>query len=215
MRAYSELLVKAAKTHLSTAFYYAIDTCGQDINTFANLFVESGIAALFEEGNPAVVEGMSGPELARAILSYSYGNTEFPAYTRADVPGPEYWVGWALAQYQWHSGKRFADIFYAVPASEILLMYPIYHEMDISHFYEEMDRRIAEFAAPSRLQTLRYARGLSQSELARLADVGVRNIQLYEQRVNNIDKAQVATLYRLSRVLGCRIEDLLEDPLAV
>ena len=30
--------------------------------------------------------------------------------------------------------------------------------------------------------------------------------------VNDIDKAQARTLYKLSRVLGCSIEDLLENP---
>ena len=31
-------------------------------------------------------------------------------------------------------------------------------------------------------------------------------------KVNDIDKAQARTLYKLSRVLGCSIEDLLENP---
>ena len=52
--------------------------------------------------------------------------------------------------------------------------------------------------------------GLSQSELARRANVGLRAIQMYEQRNKNINHAQGATLYRLSRVLGCGMEDLLE-----
>jgi hypothetical protein len=35
-------------------------------------------------------------------------------------------------------------------------------------------------------------------------------IQLYEQKQNNINKAQVITLHCLAMALGCRIEDLLE-----
>ena len=35
---------------------------------------------------------------------------------------------------------------------------------------------------------------------------------IYEQKVNDIDKAQAGTLCKLSRVLGCTIEDLLENP---
>ena len=42
--------------------------------------------------------------------------------------------------------------------------------------------------------------------------MNVRSIQLYEQRVNDIDKAEAHTLYKLSRVLGCGVEDLLESP---
>jgi DNA-binding Xre family transcriptional regulator len=36
---------------------------------------------------------------------------------------------------------------------------------------------------------------------------------MYEQKANDIDKAQAKTLYKISRVLGCTIEDLLEDPM--
>ena len=59
---------------------------------------------------------------------------------------------------------------------------------------------------------IREARGVSQAQLAELSGVAKRSIQLYEQRVNDIDKAQSQTLYKLSRVLGCAIEDLLENP---
>ena len=61
------------------------------------------------------------------------------------------------------------------------------------------------------LKKIRQARGLSQSKLAELAEVELRSIQMYEQRRNDINKAQVETIYKLSRVLGCNIEDLLEN----
>ena len=35
-------------------------------------------------------------------------------------------------------------------------------------------------------------------------------IQLYEQRQNDISKAQVNVVISLANVLGCRVEDLLE-----
>ena len=62
------------------------------------------------------------------------------------------------------------------------------------------------------LKTIRENRGISQVELAALSGVKLRSIQMYEQKVNDIDKAQARTLYKLSRVLGCSIEDLLENP---
>lgn len=37
---------------------------------------------------------------------------------------------------------------------------------------------------------------------------------MYEQRHNDINKAQAETLHRLSIVLGCNIEDLLEITLS-
>ena len=63
------------------------------------------------------------------------------------------------------------------------------------------------------LKRIRENRGLSQAELAEQSGVNLRNVQMYEQRVNGIDKAQSNILYKLSRVLGCNVEDLLENPM--
>lgn len=52
---------------------------------------------------------------------------------------PVYWAGWALAEYQWSTGKRFKDIFSRISLSEIISMYSVYHEMDIEHFIEDMN----------------------------------------------------------------------------
>lgn len=60
------------------------------------------------------------------------------------------------------------------------------------------------------LKKHRTAKGLSQSQLADLADVSVRMIQHYEQREKDINKAQAGTLLKIARVLDCKIEDLLE-----
>ena len=212
MPAYSEYLAGDAKKHLGDAFDYALNDCAMQPDAFAELFEQSGIAALFGAGNPAVVSGMSGPELARSVMSYEYGDVEFPERRFAEAPTPEYWAGWALAQCQRTSGRRFEDIFRAVPLSEILSMHRVYHEMDVARFTEEIERRISERTSQTRLQAIRHDRGLSQTQLARLSGVNVRNIQLYEQRVNDIGKAQAITLYRLAHVLGCSMENLLENP---
>lgn len=41
-------------------------------------------------------------------------------------------------------------------------------------------------------------------------NIPLRTIQQYEQRQKNINKAQAETLLRLSRVLNCSVEDLIE-----
>ncbi|MBR4496149.1 MAG: helix-turn-helix transcriptional regulator [Acholeplasmatales bacterium] len=66
----------------------------------------------------------------------------------------------------------------------------------------------------TKLKIIRQAKGLSQSELANLAKVDIRSIQMYEQKRNDINKAQAETLLKLSKVLGCNIEDLMEDNLS-
>ena len=44
---------------------------------------------------------------------------------------PEYWAGWALAYYQWYTGRTFIKIYKVVSIQELLDMYDVYHEMDI------------------------------------------------------------------------------------
>ncbi len=84
--------------------------------------------------------------------------------------------------------------------------------MDIGHFIDDMNKKYNAVVQETHLKSIRENRGVSQAELAALSGVKLRSIQMYEQKVNDIDKAQAGTLYKLSRVLGCTIEDLLENP---
>lgn len=63
----------------------------------------------------------------------------------------------------------------------------------------------------SRLKTYRERKALSQKELSDISGVSKRIIQDYEQGQRNINGASGERLYRLALVLGCRIEDLLEN----
>lgn len=213
--AYSESYLNNAKDCLSSFFDYAINDCGLRPDWIAALFIATGYAEQFGRGNPAHVAGMSGVELARAVITKAYGGRkELPEPTRAEGCSPEYWSGWALAEYQWHCGRRFKDIFERIPLAKIIGMYPVYHEMDITSFIDTMEELYGAAKGDSNLKRIREDRGLSQSRLAKQSGVNLRNIQMYEQRVNNIDKAQAHILYKLSRVLGCDVEDLLENPMA-
>lgn len=211
--AYSESYLSDAKEQLSQFFDYLINDCGMKPDWVTSIFLSSGYAEQFERGNPAILAGMSGIELARAVTEATYKKKKLPEPRFTEGHSPEYWAGWALAEYQWYSGKRFKDIFEHVKLPEIISMYPVYHEMDISKFIETMDEKCAKALPECRLKKLRESRGLSQTELAKISGVSLRSIQMYEQRVNDIDKAQAQTIYKLSRVIGCSMEDLLEKPM--
>lgn len=212
-RAYSESYLSNAKVRLSQFFDYLINDCGMDADWASSIFLSSGYAERFERGNPAILAGMSGIELAKAVVQKSYKKKALPEPRYMEGLSPEYWAGWVLAEYQWYSGERFKDIFEHTKLSRIILMYPLYHEMDISKFIETMDEQCSVKLPECKLKRLRESRGLSQSELARISGVSLRSIQMYEQRVNDIDKAQAQTVYKLSRVIGCTVEDLLEKPM--
>ena len=212
IHAYSEFYLNDAKQNLAEFFEYALNTCQFDANMFSKLFIQSGYADKFERGNPAIVAGMSGIELAKKVIAYAYRNYKFPDRVFSEDRSNVYWAGWALAEYQWITCKRFKDIFSRVSLAEIISMYSVYHEMDIEHFIEDLNKKYNAIEQETRLKTIRENRGISQTELAKLSGVKLRSIQMYEQKVNDIDKAQVGTIYKLSRVLGCTIEDLLENP---
>ena len=213
IHAYNESYLSDAKAQLSQFFDYLINACGMKPDWVASIFISSGYAEQFERGNPAILAGMSGIELARAVTKVTYKKKKLPEPDFAEGLSPEYWAGWALAEYQWYSCRRFKDIFEHVKLSEIISMYLVYHEMDISKFIETMNEKCAKALPECRLKKLRESRGLSQTELANISGVSLRSIQMYEQRVNDIDKAQSQTVYKLSRVIGCTMEDLLEKPM--
>ncbi len=210
--AYSELYLSDAQSLLANAFDYAINVCNLPIELFSWIFATSKYTKEYERGNPAIISGKSGIEFAQIIIFEAIPHEKFPSPKFTQDRTPEYWAGWALAYYHWYTQKRFKNIFERIPLIEIISMYNTFHVMDITHFIEAMDTKYDERAKETKLKCIRDNAELSQSELAALSGVTLRSIQLYEQRVNDIDKAQVQTLYKLSRALKCDIEDLLENP---
>lgn len=207
--AYDEVYLYDAKLELGDFFDYCIMDCKLEPDWVAELFMFSGYDKLFERGNPWIVGGMSGVELAQRILRENAGWEEFPEPSYSFEKFPYYWAGWALAEYQWYSNTRFKDIFRRITLSSIIAMYPVYHEMDITNFIAAINAKT--YVGETRLKLIRSRLGLSQSQLAKASGVKLRNIQLYEQKINDIDKASAIILYKLARALNCSMEDLLEE----
>lgn len=64
-----------------------------------------------------------------------------------------------------------------------------------------------------KLKEMRQARGLSQSELAKRADLNVRTLQHYEQPNSPkvFDHARLDTILKCAIALECKIEDLIDN----
>ena len=123
---------------------------------------------------------------------------------------PEYWLGWSISYYAWLKNYRFGYIIDAVSAGDMLGMYDTMHEADITKFVSALDDRLKMYYTQTALTRLRTASGLSQNELAVLSGVSVRIIQAYEQRMRDINKAQVSTVAQLAHALDCNLTDLME-----
>lgn len=210
IRAYQEIYLSKAQSTLGDAFDYAINTCeipGQD---FIELFITSTTSKRMENGEPAILAGKSGIEIVTDILLELTGKQPEIILHERFGRSREYWIGWAVCYYQWYSGRSYQDIFKVFSFDDLTKMYSPLHEADITKFVDIAEEKIQAFFHETNLKRFRTAYGCTQAELAKRSDVTLRSIQMYEQRNKNINKASAESLYRISKVLGCSVENLLE-----
>lgn len=205
--AYNRAYLDGAMTALATLLDYAVNYHNEHIDFFFQKFIRMGFAMQFERGNPDVVAGRSGVELY-SMITGQY--TNLPPYYATDRSA-EFWVGWSLAYYQWYSNRTFQEITAVVKPSEMLCWYPTLHEADLMRFVDETEQRLK--ARKTNLEILRRNAGLSQSQLSELSGVSLRSIQTYEQRKNDLSKAQFNILNALATVLNCSVYDLMDSNL--
>lgn len=206
IRAYDELYLDDAMDSLGSAMEYAISS-NVDGQLFMDLFASDDLSESFARGSPTVVSGMSGIELAERILSERGIPRDEPGCMASGYPR-EYWVGWILAYYQWHSAKPFRTIFRKLRYDDLCDLYGTLHEADPTKAAEVFDGIMT--SGETNLARARRIKGLSQSQLACSSGVSIRSIQLYEQRRTDIGRAQYNHLKALSLTLGCSVEDILD-----
>ena len=209
-RAYQEIYLSNAQAALGDAFDYAVNTCGIPGEDFTKLFCGSSVSRRMENGEPSLLSGKSGIEIAIEVIFETTGKQLEAVPTERMERSAEYWIGWAVAYYQWYSSRRYSDIFKVLPYGDLKKMYYTLHEADITKFVDIADERVREYFKDTNLKRIRTVYGCTQAELARLSGVTLRSIQMYEQRRKDINKASAETLYSIAKVLGCTIEDLIE-----
>ncbi len=188
-------------------FDMAVSSYGYDLSEFYDMFLDSPYSSRFERGESAVIAGMSGHELAYAVIS-EYVNEPIHDHDLSVDRSCEYWMGWSLSYYQWISSRSFKYINSIAPISDLYSMYPKYHEMDISQFVDRINE-LSDARKRQMFKRLRKYAGLSQKELADKTGVPLRTIQQYEQGQKNLAHARADVVVRLSKALYCNIEDLL------
>ena len=210
IRAYQEIYLTRAQNRLGDAFDYAINSCLIPGSVFTKLFAASSISKRMENGEPAYLAGKGGIEIASEILYETTGKIPESKPQEHFGRSPEYWIGWAICYYQWYSARSYNDIFQVLSFDDLKRMCYTLHEADITKFVDIADEKMREYFSDTNLKRLRSAYGCSQSELAKQSGVSLRSIQMYEQKQKDINKASAISLYLISKVLGCSIENLLE-----
>lgn len=208
--AYQEIYRSKAQATLGDAFDYAVNVCGMNGTIFTKLFCASTVSRRMENGEPAYIAGKSGIEIVLEVISETMGKSISAESHEHMGRSREYWIGWAAAYYQWHSSRKYSDIFKVIPFEDMQKMYYTLHEADITKFVEIADQLMKDHFTETNLKRIRTAYGCTQAELAKRSGVSLRSIQMYEQRNKDINKASVETVHSLAKVLGCTIEDLVE-----
>lgn len=209
-RAFQEIYLSKAQAALGDAFDYAINYCRIPGEDFIKFFVASSVSKRMENGEPSYLAGKSGIEIASDVISETTGKQLEATSPDRFERSAEYWMGWSVCYYQWFSARNYAEIFTVLSFDDLKRMYYTLHEADISKFVEIVDEKMREHFKGTNLKRIRSSYGCTQSELANRSGVSLRSIQMYEQRNKDINKASAETLYRISKVLGCDIESLIE-----
>jgi DNA-binding Xre family transcriptional regulator len=211
---YSKTYLSDVSENLGAMLEYA-NQCGYEIETFWQCFINSTVALQIEKGNPKFLVGYSGIDLVNLIIdsipkqddkitSEILNKKQILSFNKY------YWAGWSIAQLQYETDYSFLYIEKYFSISKILELYPTLHEADITKFINVAKTYLKDEKKLTNLKQIRLASGLSQKELAEQSGVELRSIQMYEQKRNDINKAQAETLQKLAKILGCNIEDLLE-----
>lgn len=206
IHAYDKVYLEKARTALGRMLDFAVYDLHLDLTEFWKEFLDSDVCKRFEQGDSSLLAGMSGIEMAYAVIGDASERIQpKPSMDRSE----EYWLGWALAYYQWNTSIPFREIFDAEDIMKIKALYSPYHEMDIRHFCDLLDERYLSNRT-TKLKQYRQRAGLSQSQLAEESGVPLRTIQQYEQRQKNINMARAEYVIRLAKALYCEPEELLE-----
>lgn len=200
--------------NLGSMFEYAV-ACGYSPVVYWKRFVNSVVAQQIEKGNPKFLTGYSGRDLTGFVINIApirKNKISGHLMNRKEILSFDeyYWAGWAIAHLQYETGYSFFHIEKHFPIKKVLELYSPLHEADITKFLDIAKTYLTKEKERTNLKQIRMASGLSQTELSKQSGVELRSIQMYEQKRNDINKAQVETLLKLSKVLGCNIEDLLE-----
>ena len=219
---YDKLYIEKAMINMGDMIEYAVLDCDFNGDIFFKLFLESGLAQQFEIGNPSIIVGRSGPELAMEVMTLTNSQlhqTFLPLKPTAtdDKPFPSpkwrsyrteyYWCGWVLAYYQWYSRKSFLEIWNSISIATLEKLYPTLHEADISKSVETFNSLMAK-PEKSTVSFLRQVKGFTQKELAEAAGMTISQLQRLEYGQRKVENLTLKTALSLADALGVDVSQL-------
>ena len=213
MHAYNHYYLEDVMNNFGAMFDCVANVVHYDLSAFYDMFLASGVDLQIEMGNPRYLSGLSGAELMKIVFEKCSDRIIHNVDYKLSERGREYWIGWALAYYQWYTAKPFSYLKRnGLDIKTLISLYPTMHEADLSKFVDTANSIIECHIAntPNILKTLRKQLHITQNQLAEISGVSLRMIQAYEQGDQDIKKAEAKTVFALSKTLGCPAELIIE-----
>lgn len=206
MNAYNKIYLDDAMQTAGAMMDWAVNTLGCPAGEFCARFLSSGVADRFSRGDVSCIAGKSGVELAIEVMCRT-GSDVVYRDSAISISSPEYWAGWTLAYYQWHSALSFKQLSrLGLDLCSVVAMFNPLHEADLSVFCQRADEIVKNGlnSSPNWIKRLRKLNGITQEELSEITSVPLRLIRAYEQRVIDTSNAESRTIRNLLRGLQAR-----------
>lgn len=210
IHSYNKLYLNDACDNLGFMYDYAVNALQYTVSDYTDLFLKSKISTRVEKGDFYLVSGCSGIELTHYVLEDLNLDREILRDYISSNTTKEYWFGSNVAYYQWLTSLSFAKIFEIASADTILSMFDIYHEMDVTQFFEAMNDKYLEKHPDSKLSLVLQKKGVTVKELSEKADVSLDVLNDLVKRHNIFKKDHLLSLGKIAKAIDCNVNSLQE-----
>ena len=155
----------------------------------------------FEKSNVTIIAFSSMEKIYSEVFT-DYNN-EYQ-YNPYDIFG---WVGYAYIHLFLNLEITFEALFFLIPIQEMLNMYKLYHEMDITHL-EEYAKEVMKY---SLLDVIMKRKKTSNNDLSKKTNIPVSTINSLRYGNRNITKLEAKKILSIAYALNVKIETLLTN----
>lgn len=170
---------------------------------FTDYLINSKYVMEIEKGNLFEISDISVEEGYHSIVGNNIAKDDsFGIYNDA------YWCGHCYFELFLTLHKPFSYLFLKLPLAEMLDLYKVYHEMDISQLEEYFHDREKEETI---LRLLCKRHRCSINKLSKATGISVNTLNKYRSSDKSIYNASFQNIYRISKYLDTPISLFVEE----
>ena len=170
---------------------------------FTDYLINSKYVMEIENGNLIEISDISVEEGYHSIVGNNIAKDDsFGIYNDA------YWCGYCYFELFLTLHKPFSYLFLKLPLAEMLDLYKVYHEMDISQLEEYFHDREKEETI---LRLLCKRHRCSINKLSKATGISVNTLNKYRSSDKSLYSASFQNIYRISKYLDTPISLFVEE----